>query len=82
MSSPIRIGRRTMRVAHQSLMLGMGLSGVAMLFALVGLIQPPAGALLQELIDVAAILNALRTSRAPRERDALSVKQALAPQPA
>jgi heavy metal translocating P-type ATPase len=59
----IRISRRTMRIARQSLQLGLGLSAVAMLFALWGLIPPPAGALLQELIDVASILNALRASR-------------------
>ena len=34
-----------------------------MVFALLGLIQPAAEALVQELIDVAAILNALRTGR-------------------
>lgn len=61
----IRIGRRTMRIARQSLIVGLGLSGIAMLFALFGFIRPSAGALLQELIDVAAILNALRASRAP-----------------
>lgn len=59
----IRISRRTMRIARQSLKLGLGLSAVAMLFALWGLIPPPAGALLQELIDIASILNALRASR-------------------
>lgn len=62
----IRISRRTMRIAHQSLALGLGLSGVAMLVALFGYIDPPVGALLQELIDVAAILNALRTSAGER----------------
>lgn len=61
----IRIGRRTMRIARQSLAVGLGLSGVAMIFALFGYIRPAEGALLQELIDVAAILNALRASRAP-----------------
>jgi heavy metal translocating P-type ATPase len=75
----IRISRRTMRIAHQSLMLGMSLSGLAMLLALVGLIQPAGGALLQELIDVAAILNALRTSRAPHASQAVSAGQPLAP---
>ncbi len=59
----IRISRRTMRIARQSLALGLGLSGLAMLFALFGFLQPSAGALVQELIDVAAILNALRTGR-------------------
>ena len=65
----IRISRRTMRIARQSLQMGLGLSAVAMLFALLGFIPPPAGALLQELIDIASILNALRASRpepAPR----------------
>ncbi|HEY7860013.1 MAG TPA: hypothetical protein VIB98_01165, partial [Gemmatimonadaceae bacterium] len=61
----IRIGRRTMRIAHQSLVVGLGLSGVAMVFALFGFIRPPVGALLQEVIDVVSILNALRSSRAP-----------------
>ena len=59
----IRIGRRTMRVARQSIWVGLGLSGVAMLFAARGYIVPTVGALLQEAIDVAVILNALRTSR-------------------
>jgi cation transport ATPase len=35
---------------------------VAMVLAALGLIQPVAGALLQEAIDVAVILNALRAS--------------------
>ncbi|MBK5189199.1 MAG: HAD-IC family P-type ATPase [Gemmatimonadaceae bacterium] len=59
----IRISRRTMRIVRQSLAMGMGLSAIAMGFALFGLIPPPAGALLQEVIDVATILNALRASR-------------------
>jgi len=58
----IRIGRRTMRVARQSIWVGLGLSGVAMVFAARGYIAPTVGALLQEAIDVAVILNALRTS--------------------
>jgi cation transport ATPase len=43
---------------------GMGLSLVAMGFAAAGLITPVAGALLQEAIDVAVIVNALRALRA------------------
>jgi hypothetical protein len=39
----------------------------AMIAAAAGYIPPPIGALLQEAIDVAVILNALRTSRQPRE---------------
>jgi heavy metal translocating P-type ATPase len=59
----IRISRRTMHIVRQSLALGLGLSGVAMLVALLGFIPPAPGALLQELIDVVAILNALRAAR-------------------
>ena len=38
----------------------MGLSGTAMLIAAFGYLPPIAGALVQEAIDVAVILNALR----------------------
>lgn len=58
----VAIGRRTMRIARQSLWAGVGLSGIAMLVAAAGGIPPAIGALLQEGIDVAVILNALRTS--------------------
>jgi P-type E1-E2 ATPase len=58
----IAIGRRTMRIARQSIWIGLGLSGIAMGFAATGYITPVAGALLQELIDIATILNALRAS--------------------
>jgi len=59
----IEIGHKTMRVARQSILVGLGLSCVAMVFAAYGLIVPLVGALLQEAIDVAVIVNALRTSR-------------------
>jgi P-type E1-E2 ATPase len=59
----IRIGRRTMHVARQSIWVGLGLSAAAMLLAANGLIVPTLGAVLQEAIDVAVILNALRTLR-------------------
>jgi P-type E1-E2 ATPase len=59
----IEIGRKTMRVARQSIVVGLGLSVAAMLFAALGFIAPVVGALIQEGIDVAVILNALRTSR-------------------
>lgn len=58
----MRIGRRTMRIAKQSIWAGLGLSGVAMLIAAFGGLRPAVGAVAQELIDVAVILNALRTS--------------------
>jgi heavy metal translocating P-type ATPase len=59
----VEIGHKTMRVARQSILVGLGLSGVAMVFAAYGFIAPVMGALLQEAIDVAVIVNALRTSR-------------------
>jgi heavy metal translocating P-type ATPase len=60
----VHIGRRTMRIARQSIVAGLGLSGVAMLVAAAGYLAPTPGALLQEAIDVAVIFNALRASRA------------------
>jgi heavy metal translocating P-type ATPase len=58
----VAISRRTMRIARQSIGVGLGLSGVAMAFAAFGFIPPTEGAFLQEAIDVAVILNALRAS--------------------
>jgi heavy metal translocating P-type ATPase len=54
------IAFRTRDIALQSILAGMTLSGVAMGFAAVGLLPPIAGALTQEVIDVAVIVNALR----------------------
>jgi len=59
----VRIGRRTMRIARQSVIAGMALSLAAMGVAAAGYLPPVAGALLQEGIDVAVILNALRALR-------------------
>jgi cation transport ATPase len=56
----IRIGRRSLAIARQSVLAGIGLSLGAMVFAGLGLIAPLSGALLQEAIDVAVIVNALR----------------------
>jgi heavy metal translocating P-type ATPase len=58
----VAISRRTMRLARQSIGTGLVLSGIAMIFAANGFIPPTEGALLQEAIDVAVILNALRAS--------------------
>ena len=63
----IRIGRHALHIARQSVLLGMGASLVAMGFAAAGYLPPVAGALLQEGIDVAVILNALRALTDPRE---------------
>lgn len=59
----VGIARRTMRIARQSIGAGLGLSLVAMGFAAAGQITPTVGALLQEAIDVAVIVNALRVLR-------------------
>ena len=59
-SDAVRIAKRTHRIALQSIIAGMGLSGLAMGFAAFGFLPPVAGALTQEVIDVAVILNALR----------------------
>jgi heavy metal translocating P-type ATPase len=60
----IAIAKRTMTIARQSIGIGLGLSGVAMVAAAGGWLLPLAGALVQEAIDVAVILNALRATRA------------------
>lgn len=56
----IEIARRSRFIALQSVVVGIGLSVVGMIAAALGYIQPVEGALLQELIDVTVILNALR----------------------
>jgi heavy metal translocating P-type ATPase len=56
----IAIGQRSMRIARQSVLAGIGLSVFGMGLAAVGLLPPVAGALAQEVIDVGVILNALR----------------------
>ncbi|CAN5851908.1 heavy metal translocating P-type ATPase [soil metagenome] len=58
------VARRSRRIALQSAITGMVLSIVAMGFAAVGLLPAAIGALLQEVIDVTVILNALRALRA------------------
>jgi heavy metal translocating P-type ATPase len=63
-ASALHIGRRSLGIARQSVLAGMGLSLMAMIAAALGHIPPVAGALLQEGIDVAVILNALRALRA------------------
>ena len=56
----ILIGRRMLFIAKQSILVGIGLSFGLMAIAAFGYIPPAVGALLQEIIDVAVILNALR----------------------
>ncbi len=59
------VARRTGRIARQSAGAGIAMSLVAMAAAGVGLLPAVWGALLQEAIDVAVILNALRALRQP-----------------
>jgi P-type E1-E2 ATPase len=59
----IRIARRSRYIALESVVAGIGLSTLAMIAAAVGLLAPVQGALLQEVIDVAVIFNALRALR-------------------
>ena len=59
-SDAVVIARRTRAIAMQSIVVGMALSGLAMGAAAFGWLTPVAGALTQEAIDVAVILNALR----------------------
>ena len=56
----VRIARRSRFIAIQSIFAGMGLSAVAMGIAVFGFLPPVAGALVQEVIDILVILNALR----------------------
>jgi P-type E1-E2 ATPase len=58
----IRISRRSLHIAKQSIGVGLALSAVAMGFAAAGYIPPTVGAVIQEGIDVAVIINALRAS--------------------
>ena len=56
----VRIGKDTVRIALQSIWLGIIVSVVLMLIAAFGFIPATAGALIQELVDLATILAALR----------------------
>lgn len=59
----LRVARHTRWIAVQSVVAGMALSFAAMAVAAFGYLPPLLGALLQELIDVAVIVNALRALR-------------------
>ncbi len=61
----LHIGRRMRTIALQSAVGGMGLSLIGIALAALGYLPPVAGAVTQEVIDVLAVLNALRASMAP-----------------
>ncbi|WP_138933476.1 heavy metal translocating P-type ATPase [Roseovarius arcticus] len=72
----VQIARRTRAIALQSIVVGLGLSGIAMGFAAIGWLSPVQGALTQEAIDVAVILNALRTLVPGRSRKSRGMSSA------
>ncbi|MGL4296117.1 MAG: HAD-IC family P-type ATPase, partial [Aestuariivirga sp.] len=59
----VEISRRARTIALESVIIGLGLSVVAMVVAALGYLSVIQGALLQEAIDLAVILNALRALR-------------------
>lgn len=59
----VQIARRARAIALQSVVVGIGLSVLGMIAAALGYLTPVQGALIQEVIDVAVILNALRALR-------------------
>ncbi|MFX0577784.1 heavy metal translocating P-type ATPase [Nocardia nepalensis] len=73
LADAVDIAQRTRRLAVQSALTGMSLSLVAMIAAAFGLLVPAAGALVQEGIDVAVILNALRVLRIGRGRRSAAI---------
>ncbi|MBU2890590.1 heavy metal translocating P-type ATPase [Celeribacter halophilus] len=70
----IEIARRSRHIAMESVVVGIGLSVAGMIAAGFGYLTPVQGAVLQEVIDVAVILNALRALR-------IVPKDGLSPQP-
>ncbi|QOZ80347.1 heavy metal translocating P-type ATPase [Bradyrhizobium sp. CCBAU 53351] len=65
----IVIAQRARRIALQSIFVGMGLSFAAMAAASLGWLDPVPAAIVQEVIDVAVILNALRALNPPLLRN-------------
>jgi hypothetical protein len=64
----IQIAHRSRSIAVQSVLLGMGLAFGFMFLGAFGVIGPVGGAIVQEVIDVTAIANALRALRQGRGR--------------
>jgi len=69
------IARRSRRVAFESVVVGIGLSLGAMVVAAFGYLPPVWGAILQEVIDVAVIANALRALRDTTSATRLSANE-------
>ncbi len=62
----LHLSRRLRRIALESAVGGMALSVAGMTLAAFGYLPPVAGAIVQEIIDVAAVVNALRVAWPPR----------------
>lgn len=77
----MRIGRDTVRIAVQSIWLGIAFSVVLMLVAAFGFLPAIVGAWMQELVDLVAILGALRAIRGPRVREERGAARDRAPAP-
>lgn len=73
-ATAVRIGQRTVQVALQSIWIGIALSVALMLAAAAGYVPAIAGALSQELVDLATILNALRSLGPGRQGAAAKVR--------
>ncbi len=58
----IHVGRRSYRIARQSMVIGIGLSIIGMLAGAFGYLPPVQGAILQEVIDALVIVNAVRAA--------------------
>ena len=76
----IEVAQRARRIALQSVAVGIGLSVLGMIAAALGYLTPVQGALLQELIDVGVILNALRALRIHPHHGAASTESGIAGQ--
>jgi heavy metal translocating P-type ATPase len=74
------IGERMRKIALQSAVGGMALSSIGMVFAGLGYLTPVAGAVTQEVIDVLAVLNALRAAVPPKSlSDFLKTEKIMSP---
>jgi P-type E1-E2 ATPase len=62
----MHISRRMRFIALQSAVGGMALSVIGMVFAATGHLSPVSGAITQEVIDILAVLNALRAAFPPK----------------
>jgi cation transport ATPase len=72
----IEIAKASRRIAVESVVAGIGLSVLGMVAAAFGYLTPVQGAVLQEAIDVAVILNALRALRIEPARPTAEVVRA------